>query len=449
MKTKYFWLTLMIFSCVLSTVAIGQQGKNPQQGEKIKFRGKYGISLPYKMVEEISLPSNAHKVKLSKRTKESAGNLKIFGEETNNDGRTIPGESLFFYDDNGNLKNTKKLEKKKLKLNTNKVDEKESIRTRIDKYSKYGNHVLLRTHEKQTTKEENGKYKFELFDNQGNLKWVEEITRIYDASMPDYYFSDYDGSGIRVDWDGIGNITFFDPQGNRFKELDYYKERQSGCVQNVDFSNDGKYLAVGMLEYPEYDSSIDMRTFINRNSIGGRLTLFTKRGEEVWTRKGDQRSWKSINFSPDNKIISACNHSNGIYLMYFFDATGNVLKKFEDINANEIVFSEDNKFAVLRSNGSQDLILIDLNTFEILIKIEGYMFFSADVSSEKKLVATIAGNRLVVLHFNGTPVLNQPLGFDFNPGGRRPQNIGVQLSEDGNEILVMFENTLQKYLLEQ
>jgi len=69
-KMKVKFISSVLFSMFLFAVMnllFGLVHNANAQQQRISFQGKYGVQLPYKLVEETSIPPNARLVKLSRR----------------------------------------------------------------------------------------------------------------------------------------------------------------------------------------------------------------------------------------------------------------------------------------------------------------------------------------------------------------------------------------------
>jgi len=446
MKVKFISSVLVsLFLLALMLLSFGTfQNASAQQQQRISFKGKYGVQLPYKLIEESSIPLNTLKLKLSNRTANSAGYVKmVVPKYVYPDGRT-PEEGVIFYDINGNIINSKMFEKKNIKPSS-ADKEIEMIPTHIEHVSNYGKYFITETNIKFSSPVDEGITKYEIFDDTGTKKWEEEVTSIYDEGGPDYFISDYDGSFVK---NKEGTITFYDPQGKVIKEVTYSPFE----LYYAAFSDDGNYFAM---------NSVNPR-YLQKTEPKARFHLFDKQGEELWRYETEHQRMSEIFISPNGEYVLGSvydmvydtidrerNEANSV--TYIFRNDGSIVREYENmiINHDQVFISPEGKHAAIWARGDNGgILLVNLETGDILYSLNnGYR--AADVLSEKNLVVFASLIRIVVLKLDGTPVFMQNYRADLLGYENTWYGAKVRFSEDGEEIFVLARKNVFRYRLQK
>ncbi|KPK89442.1 hypothetical protein AMJ80_09765 [bacterium SM23_31] len=436
MKVKF--ISSVLFSMFLFAVMnllFGLVHNANAQQQRISFQGKYGVQLPYKLVEETSIPPNARLVKLSRRSANTAGYVKIVVPYKLMPDARQADEGFNFFDANRNIIYTKTFETRKY-IPLGSTEPEYEIPSYVDYISKYGNYVLVRTSVIHVSPVENLLLKFEIFDDMGRKRWEEEVTRFYDQSGPFFYISDYDGRFVKI---AGSSITFYDPQGTVIKDVTYSPFE----LYSAAFSDDGNYFVM---------NSVNPR-FIQKTEPKSRFHLFDKRGEELWRYETERQRMSEIFISPNGEYVLGSvydmdrdrNRINSVFFIFRNDGT--IVREYEDVilGQDNVFFSPEGKHAAIWARGANGgILLVALETGEILYSLDGG-YSAADVLSEKKLVAFANDNRLVVLKLDGTPVFRQNYkNFSFSRG-----NIYLRLSENGEEIFILSNTSIFRYRLQK
>ena len=402
-----------------------------------------GQQLNYEIVESRPLPPNTGRVVLSRKTRTSAGFVKIAVGMREIRGRMNLEDKVQVFDENGNSIHSRQFE---VSSYTDPYSGETSDRTTsmIKSSSRHGGYYSLQTIVRYTEKERNGLIKYEIFNAIGTKLWEEDVEHYYDSFSPQYLLSEIDGSVIRLVY-GRGLITFYSPDGSIINEFIYNTDAQVLTeVRAAAFSEDGKYSIVNVTDTPP-----------NPQRMSSATLMFNKDGQELWRFSGDNEvNDRAVGISPDNKYILTSDYTPGestTRSSYLLDINGNLIQKYDDISFHRIAFSTDSQTAVIVGNR---MSMIDLQTGQLLYQSRSGGAIFIDISSEQNLVAYVGGNRLYVSRLNGSTVFSYSFPVTGNrEGGGAAQRIPyadplVQISDDGSEIIVRMENMIYKFFLQ-
>jgi len=391
----------------------------------------------------------------TRNSKTSAGFEQVsISQKKLSDGREKDDE-IRFYDENRNTVHRKKLDTK----------------SRVHVVSEQGNYLIIWTILKESViNGPDGLHQYELFDANGRRMWTKKQPFNWDDWTNAYVISDVDGSVVQ-DKSLEGLLIFYNPEGDTVKpvHLSVTSEWRPGSrVFECKFSAAGNYLVVGVT---------DAKGEIFPNQSG--IILFDKRGSELWRFQAEEKKAYRVHVSPDGRFIMSF-HMNDVHhehTMYLLDMNGNLVKRYPNMAAG-VIFSSDGEYVALNTGTVVKLISTEdgetLAAYgiqlgesrregdRIYVYVGNKMIHGMDISSEKKLIVLVQGERkrtkasyrsyyhyedvqLRIHHFNGVPACTKSFKDEKFDGS----NLSIRISDDGREILTKLGRTIKKYRLVQ